>query len=65
MKRNSTYELGLKQVKMLLYLAHNGAHNRSRPCFSGNVFYSWPEMAKCFFIVFVIHILQNHTYDSM
>ena len=29
------------------------AHNRGRPCFSdvriGNVFYSWPEMAKCFF----------------
>ena len=22
-------------------------------------------MAVCFFIVFVIHILQNHTYDSM
>ena len=45
------------------------AHRRGRPCFSdvriGNVFYSWPEMAKCFFIVFVIHILQNHTYDSM
>ena len=29
------------------------------------VFYRWPEMATCFFIIFVIHILQNHTYDSM
>ena len=31
----------------------------------GRVFYRWPEMTKCSFIVFVIHILQNHTYDSM
>ena len=33
------------------------AHNRGRPCFSdvriGNVFYSWPEMAKCFFLSYL------------
>ena len=44
-------------------------HNRGRPCFSdvriGNVFYSWPEMAKCFFIVFVIHIHFSVSWWSL
>ena len=35
------------------------AHIRDRPCFSdvriGNVFYSWPEMTKCFFFYRICH----------
>ena len=38
---------------LLLELGNWLAHNRGRPFFSdvriGNVFYSWREMAKCFF----------------
>ena len=43
------------------------AHNRGRPCFSdvriGNVFYSWPEMAKCFFYrIYHPHLAKSYIW---
>ena len=46
------------------------AHNHGQPCFSdvriGNVFYSWPEMAKCiFYRICYPHLAKSYIYDSM
>ena len=45
--------LGTKELNTRAILAYN----RGRPCFSdvriGNVFYSWPEMTKVFFLSYL------------